>query len=56
MNDKVTITTRYFWDCECEHDYIHPKNVLYCHLCDTKVEDAPDSRLDEVWDFLRKEG
>jgi len=33
-------TTEKFWDCECEHNYIHPKTTKDCKLCKAKQEDS----------------
>ena len=37
-----------FWDCECKHNYIRPKQVKYCGHCKTKPDDQPDSRENEI--------
>ena len=37
-----------FWDCECEHDYIHPKSEQYCSICDSWEDEQPDSRENEL--------
>lgn len=41
-------TTKYFWNCECERDYIHPRNTGFCDKCKTRREYQPNSRIDEV--------
>jgi hypothetical protein len=41
-------TTCLFWDCECVEDYIHPANENECPICDSKREDQPPSRVQEV--------
>ena len=47
-------TTRLFWDCECEEDYIHPNYVLpfalspTCIKCGAFADEQPDSRVTEV--------
>jgi len=41
-------TTSKYWDCECKHNYIHPKSERECSICKVKEEDQPDSRVDEV--------
>lgn len=42
-------TTEFFWDCECESDYIVAKGrVLQCGLCGCDESDQPDSRKAEV--------
>jgi hypothetical protein len=45
--DRV-ITTPNYWDCECEHNYIHPKIVKECPICHTHPDKQPDSRVSEV--------
>ena len=47
------VTTPYFWDCECEVDYIHPKTDVECLLCHVEVDEMPDSRITEVIDCLK---
>jgi len=37
-----------FWDCECDENFIHPKNQNTCPECGAVQEDQPDSRVDEV--------
>lgn len=42
-------TTRLFWDCECEKNYIRPKKLNGCSICGAFEEDGqPDSRTYEV--------
>lgn len=42
-------TNPYFWDCECEKDYIHRKEVeVYCKDCGAYAYDQPDSIQSEV--------
>ena len=41
-------TTALFWDCECEHNYIHPLHRRECYACSVQRDDAPDARLIEV--------
>ena len=48
-------TTEKYWDCECEHDYIHPKNELNCPICHTLKNEQPDSHINEVIEMLNKE-
>ncbi len=42
-----------FWDCECEEDYIHPKERAggRCSLCGAYEDDQPDSLIKEVDDY-----
>ena len=37
-----------YWDCECEHDFIHSAAVPQCGLCGVTCEEGPDSHLTEV--------
>lgn len=37
-----------YWDCECEEDYINPKELKHCAYCGVSREDQPDSILEEV--------
>ncbi len=41
-------TTLQYWDCDCEHDYIHPANIAVCSVCKYEREDGPDARVTEV--------
>jgi hypothetical protein len=41
-------TTKHYWDCECERDYIHPKSEPTCVGCGARPEDQPDSIIAEV--------
>ena len=53
-SDNLTFqTTDDYWDCECEHNYIHKKtDRTICALCGTLEEDQPDSRMGEVITML----
>lgn len=37
-----------YWDCDCEHDYIHPISRMFCLNCDMWQDDCPSSRDNEV--------
>lgn len=38
-----------YWDCECEHHYIHAKaDRLTCPVCGAEEENQPDSRVNEI--------
>mgnify|MGYP001182726444 CR=1 FL=1 len=42
-------THQEYWDCECEQNYIHSKyHKTSCDVCDTNMEDQPDSMRSEV--------
>lgn len=41
-------TTDEYWDCECEHNYIHPAAHTWCHKCKAHKEEMPSSRVEEV--------
>ncbi len=45
-----------YWDCECEDNYIHNKEELTCLVCKTVSDEQPDSRVNEVKDFLELQG
>jgi len=44
------LTTRFFWDCNCDENYIHPKTEPSCAICSVHVDDdcQPDSHVSEV--------
>ncbi len=44
-----------FWDCECERNYIHDKNQSVCGVCNTVADEQPNSRVDEVKDWLNSQ-
>jgi hypothetical protein len=37
-----------YWECECEHNYIHNKTADICPLCETHQDDQPDARIHEL--------
>ena len=37
-----------FWDCECKHDFIHPKTQESCPECGVFQDDRPDSHYLQV--------
>ena len=44
-----------YWDCECKSNYIHKKTEKHhCVKCDTYEEDQPDSRQEEVNEYINK--
>jgi len=45
---SVVITNENFWDCECEHNFIHPKSEASCNKCGAVREEQPDSRENEL--------
>jgi len=45
---KIVVTTDTHWDCECEHNFIHPKQDARCIKCNTRADEQPDSILEEV--------
>jgi hypothetical protein len=44
-------TTPLFWDCNCEEEYIHPATDEACPACNTRREDAPDARVEEIFRY-----
>ena len=51
----LPITTEYFWDCECEKHYIHPKTEEKCTICNFEHHEMPDARTIEVIKMLTGE-
>lgn len=41
-----------YWDCECEHNFIHPLSQLNCNICGVIKETQPNSRAGEVDHFF----
>lgn len=41
-------TTEDYWDCECEHHFIHSASVPQCKICGAERDSQPDSRVEEV--------
>ena len=37
-----------YWDCECDENYIHGKNLLQCPRCKSYRDESPDSRVNEI--------
>ena len=50
--EKPIITNPDFWDCECTKNYIHPYWDESCPICGVLAEDMPESRVDEVKEYL----
>jgi len=47
------LLTPLFWDCECrEGGYIHPYYQQICSKCGATHDDQPESRADEVFQFV----
>ena len=46
-NAMIELDNRY-WDCECKHNYIHPKTVETCEICEAEQDEQPDSIVQEV--------
>lgn len=42
------VLTSLFWDCECEHNFIHPKAQTFCAACGAEKDEQPDSHANEV--------
>ena len=41
-------TTKFYWDCECDVQYTHPRSMSYCVHCRARRTNQPDSRLTEL--------
>ena len=48
------VKTPLYWDCECEHNYIHKIDVKVCSVCGMTQSEMPESRVNEVWDMILK--
>ncbi len=44
----ILLTTPIAWDCECEHNYIHPVREHRCSRCGACVADRPDAHTIEI--------
>lgn len=42
-----------YWDCECEHDYIHALDETVCERCGQTRESGPSSHENEVRDRVK---
>jgi len=51
-DDKHVITTAAFWDCSCNDHYIHSSRQNKCRKCGDVRQCSPDSRIDEVIEYL----
>lgn len=47
--EPASYTTPLYWDCECEHDFIHSKTQLTCDACGAHQDEQPDSVLSGSW-------
>ena len=45
---NAVVTNNNFWDCECESNYIHTKNIRLCPHCNAESDEQPDSHQSEV--------
>lgn len=43
-----------FWDCECEKNFIHSITENQCKVCGALEEDCPNSRANEVEEYLKE--
>jgi len=41
-------TTDKYWDCECEKNFIRPKEFVNCATCGSCKDEQPDSRVNEL--------
>ena len=42
-----------YWDCACEHDFIHPIAKSACSICGATQEESPSSRENEVQKYVK---
>ena len=47
LSNDFTLNFSY-WDCECEHAFIHHVSKKNCGKCLSKVENQPNSREGEI--------
>jgi hypothetical protein len=47
-------TNKKYWDCLCESNYIHSKNVRWCLKCGADRDEQPDSIQSEVEKYLNE--
>jgi hypothetical protein len=48
MTNNSEQTTPLYWDCECDDNYIHARDVSHCTVCGSNSQEQPDSRINEV--------
>jgi len=48
-------TSKGYWDCNCEKNYIHANNERKCKVCGALRDESPNSRYDEVMLMLRRD-
>jgi threonine synthase len=51
MQDEIILTPDY-WDCECVNNFIHSKEKSFCKVCGSFADEQPESRVNEVKDWL----
>ena len=45
----IVKTDHRYWDCECDHNYIHKKSItLKCGICGFEEDECSDSRPNEI--------
>ena len=44
--------TSLFWDCECEHRFVHRAHEIVCPQCGARREDQPDSHIAELLTYF----
>ena len=56
VDENYNETTPYFWDCNCEKNYIHSKMFTQCSKCGARRDDAgqPDAFVGEVIKMLAR--
>jgi hypothetical protein len=43
-----------YWDCECEHDFIHYTTKTVCEICHSEKEYQPNSRENEIIAYKKR--
>ncbi|KAF0153030.1 MAG: hypothetical protein FD143_470 [Ignavibacteria bacterium] len=59
MNERIEIVgditlNLEYWDCECVENYIHPITENHCEKCNALEEDSPNSRENEVIEYIHR--
>lgn len=56
-DDNKFFTCPDFWECDCQKDFIHKRDVLVwgsCSQCGKDEESSPDARLDDIMQAINK--
>ena len=48
VTEPYFITSNLYWECECQPDFVRPRDMLSCEECGQMREDAPDARIADI--------